>query len=479
MGGSEEAWDGAHPKEVRLYAPIRLGFRLDLGAYLEGLHQPEHLERRIARIEADLNASLPMFRWFGPEPLIEGGAPTIGHSMGRAPSKRPAFFLSTDWRELDSLNDVAGDARARLSLGPLRLRITVQDFGVGVAELRADHLGLPPTSDGLAFSAALNELTSVATDWLAAFTGRLLHAMRPVLQLDAGLYRTAFEVDALRSPDPGAQPGTPIYWMHALTVMEARGRPLIDDDWKTRLRETGDFPLRGHPIDAVIRLRSGALASLPSRDMDVNLMIGWGCSFALIESRRSGRDLDQAAPTDFVIHLSQAFNAALFDLNREVIAETSRLLGNDEVVQDLRQLVERLDLLQEQMNLITSLLSEQRFCLPAGEQRVWDRSLEVWGTDKLVADLCESLALLRGVVERRRRERDERRARRITGAVTVITISSAAALLYDMIPHVLEAERPSRIVLAVQMVILSAFMAIAWTLVRDARRARKAAQRHG
>lgn len=476
--GGTDIWDGAAPLEVRFYAPVRLGFRLDLGAYLAAVADPEALEARINEIEAGLNAAFPAFAWFGPEPLA-AGASTIGHHMGRAPSKRPAFFLSSDWRELDLLNDVTMDERAALSLGPLRLRFTVQDFGVAVAEIRGGYLDKPDIAEALNYAAGLNALIAVCTEWLAGYAGRMVDRLEEVFKTDGLFHRPAFAAEALSVPD--ADVAAPVvYWLHALTLLEASGRPLLDAAWRAALRETGEFPLTGHPIDAIIRLRAGGLASLPTRDMDVALVVGWGCSFCVIEARRSAMPLDEAAPTDFVLHLSQAFNAALFDLNRAVLSETARLVSQGaEAGQDLRRLIETLDLFQEEMNLLTSLLSEQRFCLPAVEQRVWDTTLSVWGTDSLIDDLGQSLGVLRAAVERRQRDRDERRGRRITGAVTVITISSAAALLYDMIPNVLEAENPSRAILIIQMGILAGFVAMAWTLVRDVRRARRARREVG
>lgn len=471
-GGEVEIWDGAAPLEVRLYAPVRLGFRLDLGAYLAALDDPEALDARINEIEAALNEAFPAFVWFGPEPLAIGPT-TIGHNLGRAPSKRPAFFLSSDWREQPPLNDITADERGALSIGPLRLRFTVQDFGVAIAEIRGDFRGKPVLAHPSAYAARLNDLTAICTEWLAGYCGRMIDRLEAVFAADGLFHRPAFAVGVGTTPEGGTAPV--VYWLHALTLLEAEGRPLLDDGWRSALRETGEFPLRGHPIDAIIRLRSGGLVSLPTRDMDVALMIGWGCSFAVIEARRSSMSLDEAAPTEFVLHLSQAFNAALFDLNRAVLSETAKLVSKGEDAgQDLRRLIEVLDLFQEEMNLLTSLLSEQRFCLPAVEQRVWDTTLSVWGTERLIADLSQSLSVLRAAVERRQRDRDERRGRRITGAVTVITISSAAALLYDMIPNVLEAETPSRVILVIQMAILAGFMVMAWTLVRDVRRAQRA-----
>lgn len=472
-GGGTDIWDGAAPLEVRFYVPVRLGFRLDLGAYLGAVDDPVALEIRISEIEQALTAAFPAFAWFGPEPL-QAASSTIGHNLGRAPSKRPAFFLSSDWRELDLLNDVTTQERTALSLGPLRIRFTVQDFGVAMAEIRGAFAGKPAVADARAYATALNDLTAVCTDWLAGYCGRMIARLEEVFEADGLFHRPAFAAGALGAHADSA--ATPVvYWLHALTVLEAAGRPLLDAAWRTALRETGEFPLRGHPIDAMIRVRTGGLVSLPTRDLDLALVVGWGCSFAVIEARRSAMALDQATPTDFVLHLSQAFNAALFDLNRAVLSETARLVSNDaDAGQDLRRLIETLDLFQEEMNLLTSLLSEQRFCLPAAEQRVWDTTLDVWGTDRLIRDLLQSLGVLRAAVERRQRDRDERRGRRITGAVTVITISSAAALLYDMIPNVLEAENPSRVILVIQMAILAGFMVMAWTLVRDARRARKA-----
>ncbi|MFN4092782.1 MAG: hypothetical protein ACK4FG_07795 [Brevundimonas sp.] len=475
-GGETEIWDGGAPLEVRLYAPIRLGFRLDLGAYLGALDDPEALEARISEIEAALNAALPAFAWFGPEPLASGPT-TIGHNLGRAPSKRPAFFLSSDWREQAPLNDITADERAALALGPLRLRFTMQDFGIAIAEIRGDFVGRPDVANPLAYAARLNDLTTVCTEWLAGYCGRMIERLEAVFEADGLFHRPPFAAGVGEAA--GAADAPVVYWMHALTVLEAGDRPLLDDAWRSTLRETGEYPLRGHPIDAIIRLRAGGLVSLPTRDMDVALMIGWGCSFAVIEARRSLAGMDEAAPTEFVLHLSQAFNAALFDLNRAVLSETAALVSKGaEASQDLRRLIEVLDLFQEEMNLLTSLLSEQRFCLPAVEQRVWDTSLSVWGTERLIADLGQSLSLLRAAVERRQRDRDERRGRRITVAVTVITISSAAALIYDMIPNVLEAETPSRVILVIQMGILAAFMVMAWTLVRDVRRARRARRRN-
>lgn len=471
-GGGADMWDGARPLEVRLYAPVRLGFRLDLGAYLSALADPESLESRITGIEAALAAAFPAFTWLGPEPLVAETS-TIGHDLGRAPSKRPAFFLSSRWRELELLNDVTAEERAALALGPLRLRFTIQDFGVAMVEIRGSFLGSPAIDVPLAYATGVTALTRACTDWLASYCARMAGRLEEVFTEDGLFHRPAFGAGALGQ---AADTTTPVvYWMHALTVLEASGRPLLDEDWRSTFREAGEFPLRGHPIDSIIRLRAGGLVSLPTRDMDVALVVGWGCSFAVIEARRSAMPLDEAVPTDFVLHLSQAFNAALFDLNRAVLSETARLVSQGpEAKQDLRRLIETLDLFQEEVSLLTSLLSEQRFCLPAVEQRVWDMTLEVWGTERLVADLGAALGVLRTAIDRRQREREERRAKRITGAVTVITISSAAALLYDMIPNMLEAENPSRVVLVIQMAILAGFGAMAWTLVRDATRARKA-----
>lgn len=453
-------------QRLKFYVPIRLGSGFDCTYFSHGSasQRAAHLES-FSRLLHALNESDAAFEWTGPRGTLIAPQRLLAFENGRAPSERPFYAIRAVPRGPIEVSGAA--AAAKLPIVQATMQCLFQDFGVAVAEYDLVFQGPCEPAPGEyddKINAVETWLKTEQLPQLLAGCDRLTAKAVEVGIADAPLYRIR-ELDALK--DGATEAPAEAYWVHRFSQWCA-GREICPEllAWRRAFVADGFAPLSGHPIDAVIAVRAATYVPLHGRLYDADVVIGWGNSLSVTTGDISCEMIDKAVPLEIAFNLSQAFSALLYSVNKTSLELSTLFLHQRSGFGErrTRPLIDALAGMQARLRASIALLNEQRYCLAAAEQKIWDASFREWGNDRLIQDVRQNLVELRKMLDEHAGDLQERRSRRLTFAIFLVTMFSAAAVIFNLFPNLLLSREPSRMELWLQLGTISFLVLSSLTL---------------
>jgi hypothetical protein len=430
---------------ITFIAPFRAGREFDTPKLIHDLeHDRASVSKAREKLISGLDKTTPYISWDAMEGVgLRHKKRIEGYERGTASSKRPLFAVSGIvepeselWKSLARFGGVELELK--------HVKLVYQDFGVGVILFRYHFSHKEIAKSGVPFTEICNRITDhhlddiqkLVEDQNTAFLKALKMADDYVLDESSGILRRHFHMTGdVAPPAPGK-----LYWFHHLTTLKASGRAsksFGNEDWYRRTRELGYAPKVGHFSDDVLHYREVEPVPVSDGNADAYLALGWGASLMAVQRIRKGAEdvFDASESLDKSLMIAQAFCAGLFELNRFAISETSELLQGlrDGRLRDYRDFEAQIADHQFSKEMFINLMQEQNYCLNSLERAIWEGAAKAWDFQSQLDQVTESIRLLHHAAEKRREQLDQTIRQRVSNAVTVITVASAAAIFFDML----------------------------------------------
>ena len=449
---------------LKFITPVQLPFGLDGSGFVRGASVSGYdtTEKTHGQFLEALRRVRPDLIWAGPSGMVYSEQTMLGHEAGRAPSQRPIFIL--EFVDPSPQTDLEAFAAAiGLPLKIRTVRCAIQDFGIATFDFEFE--GADCDANDIAYINRVNQVCERLSSVCIPAYWDVLSDIRAQAR-EMGLEQIPFYYrgGSDEAVEPRGIPNAPqVFWVHSLSIFD---QSILSDDklenWRNGYMNHGVPPRVGHAIDTISRLRGARYVPLHVREYDFDLVVGWGHSFAMAKAVEGDKPLEASVPMDLVFNLSQAYSALLYRINKTSLQMSTAFLENKKAIDAKKafRISEASEELSEQLSASLALQREQRFCMSAVEQKVWDACFSEWGGDRLVEDVVAQVDRLKVMTDAHERKLNEQRTRRLTLAAFFVTMYSAAAIVFAMIPNIILSETPSYLELGIQGVTVAVFLIV-------------------
>ncbi len=454
------SWDGVL---LTLSAPFSYPIELDLN------HLPEaKLAEIFERVVLELNRPESTWDWFCPEQISEKTSGSVSAYSGkafRAPSKRfPYLAIAKAQRTVvDEAREVLSDARTSLR----NIELVIQDYGVGCLSFQFELTDRTITAE--CWTEILIELSERCGDYakgilfdeLRSFLSQAVAAGVPVSSaLTSIVYSNPKErVDQFEPNDLN------LHWFHSMIIAASETLPneYLDEFSSDR----SFFPDTQTYLDSSTRYKKGVLLDFRSRSVRSGLFFGWGNSFVASRAADPDRISDEVPALD-VLKILQCYSCGLYTLNKEVLQTGIKLRSEPLSLSEAHKKSGELKNMSNRVDLFFSLMRDQKYSQSAFERDIWEGMSSAWKLSELRNDIGANLSNIINFLDNLREAREGQINRRITVAVTIITIASSAAILFSILDEVFSPS-PNLEKVIIQLVVVSFLLVLSLLLFKTKR----------